>query len=353
MVWISLIILSVNLFAKEVPKFFTKHSTDAIRFISLDGNYAYLQKRSGVLAMVNNFRTVDFISESSQTDFLVKDSRFKKRLLIEMIPNAHQEMNLLKTHKILAVDWGKIQTKEIGHGRNSKLHLDDEWVSFYHPIERIITLQNILTEKKYQIKLSPQQSPFFNPEVEMISSDTLLYTDINEKGFVGLVQYNLITQKSIVLYKSAQTGTRLELCQDKTYLAIGEFPFGDLSRTSKILQIQLTGSTNLAGYSTIYSSLDADLGNIVCLENSLYFIKTFTNLKKINVKNTEAVQLDLKTLKVQTITDLNSVNQLIEMDDRVLVPFRGDFYVLEGPSNLGDDRLKTPVNNNEELPLEI
>ena len=353
MVWISLLIICANLFAKEMPRFYTKHSTDAIRFISLDGNYAYLQKRPGVLAMVSNFRTVDFISESSHTDFLVKDSRFKKRLLIEMIPNAHQELNLLKTHKILTVEWGKTQTKEIGIGKNSQLHLDDEWVSYYHPTDRIINLQNIDTEKKYQIKLSPQQSPFFIPEVEMITSDTVLYSDINEKGFVGLVQYNLITQKSIVLYKSGQSGTRLELCQDKNYLAIGEFPYGDLSRTSKILRIQLTGSTNLSGYSTIYSSLDADLGNFVCLENSLYFIKTFTNLKKINVKKTEAVKLDLKNLTVQVITDIGSVNQLIEMDNRVLVPFRGDFYVLEGSANLGDDRLKTPSNNNEELPLEI
>jgi hypothetical protein len=303
--------------------------------------------------MVSSFRSVDFISDTSQSDFLVKDSRFKQRLLIEIIPNDQKELNLAKIHKILVVDWGKTQTREIGLGRNSKLHLGDEWVSYYDPLSKTISIQNVLTQKIFQIKLSPKISPYYFPEVEMISADTLVYTDVNDKGYVALIQYNLVTQKSNILYKSSQNGTRLELCQAKGYVAIGEFPYDDIIRTSKILQIKLSGSTNLAGYSSIYSSTDSDLGNMICLDNSMYFIKTMTHIKKINSKQTEAVKLDLKTTQIQTVTDLENVTQLLAMDGRILIPFRGDFHVLEGTANLTEDNLKTPNQIDEELPLDL
>ncbi len=352
MVWISLIIFSLNIFAKELPRFLTKHSTDSIRFITLDGRYAYIQKRPGVLGLVSSFRSVDFISDNAQSDFTIKDSRFKQRLSIEIIPNSQKELNLIKNHQILVIDWGKTQTKEIGLGRNSKLHLEDEWISYYDAITKIISIQNIITQKLFQIKLSPKISPYFLPEVEMITEDTIIYTDVNEKGYMALVQYNLITQKSNILYKSSQNGTRFELCQNKGYVAIGEFPYDDIARSSKILQIKVSGSTNLAGFNTVYSSTDSDLGNMICLETSIYFIKTMSHLKRINSKKTEVVKLDLKTTQIQTMTDLETATQLLSMDSRILIPFRGDFYVLEGPANLTDDNLKSPLKD-EELPLDI
>lgn len=352
MVWISFFLLSMSVMAKELPRFLTKHSLESIRFISMDGRYAYIQKRPGVLGLVSSFRSTDFISENSSNDFLVKDSRQKERLIIETIPNAHNEFNVIKNHKIAVVDWGKSQVRNIGIGRDARLHLEDEWISYYDAIERMITIQNIVTEKKFQVRLSPKSSIYYIPEVELISPDTMVYTDVNDKGYVALIQYNLVTQKSNVLYKSSQNGTRIELCQQRGYLGIGEFPYDDINRTSKILQIKLTGSTNLAGYSTIYNSTDSDLGNMVCHENAIYFIKTLTHSRKLNTKQTEAVKLDLKTTQVKTLTDLQTVNQLISMDGRVLVPFRGDYYVLEGEANLTEDKLKA-VNPSEELPLEI
>lgn len=353
MVWISLFLLSFNAFAKDLPKFLTKHPIDTIRFISLDGRYAYLQKKPGVLGLVSSFRSIDFVSDNSQSDFLVKDSRFKRRLVIETIPDSDKDFNSFKNYKISTVEWGKTQVKEIGMGRGSRLHLDDEWISFYDTTEKIINLQNVITQKKYQIKLSSKTSPYFLPEVEMVSADTVVYVDTNEKGLSALIQFNLVTQKSTILYRGTQSATRMELCQGKGYLAIGEFPYDDVARSSKILQIPITASTNLAGYSTIYSSTDADLGNMICTEPAIYFVKTLTHIKKINHKATEAVRLDLKTTKVQTITELGAVTQLISMDGRILIPFRGDYYVLEGSSNLTDDKLSSPSQSTEELPLEI
>jgi hypothetical protein len=92
---------------------------------------------------------------------------------------------------------------------------------------------------------------------------------------------------------------------------------------------------------------------MICDDQSIFFIKTLVHNRKINFKQTEAVKLEIKTTKLQTVTDLSSVTQLVAMDGRILVPFRGDFYVLEGSANLTDDSLRKPENPNEELPLDL
>ena len=91
---------------------------------------------------------------------------------------------------------------------------------------------------------------------------------------------------------------------------------------------------------------------MVCLPDSIYFVKTMNQDKALNFKVTEAVKLTLKTQKIESKSDLKHVTQLIEMDGRVLIPLRGEFYVLEGKFNLGTDTLKA-FPTKEELQLDI
>jgi len=347
MVWISVMLIGLSVFGQTLPRFLTKHSLDSIRYISMDGNHAYTVKRPGVLGYISNFRSVDFLSESSQSDFLISSSRFAQKIAIEVINNQHLEFSLFKNNKILVTDIGRTQVKEIGHGHHSKLHLNDEWISYYQSLDRTLIIQNIITSKQYKIKLSSKTSPFFTPAIEMISSSALVYTDVNEVGHTALLQYNLQTAKSQVIIKSNQPGTRLELCQDEGYLAIGEFPYDDIERGSRILQIKVSDATNLSGFSTLYSSNGSDLGNMVCTKDSIYFVKTMTQNRKINFKHTEAARVLIKDGKVETLSDLQSVSQLINMDGRILIPFRDDFFVLNGVANLSEDKLQAPKPGNE------
>lgn len=355
MVLISLLLLgSLNILAQNQPKFLTKHDIKSIRFISMDGRYAYVRKKPGVLGLVSSFRNNDFLSESAQTDFLMSGSNSRNRLIIESIPFAYTEFNTNKVHNISVIDWGNTKVRQIGHGRNPKLHLQDEWISFYHPQERLIRIENLVTTKKYIIKLNQKGPNHHFPDVEMISPDTIIYTDINEQGYSALIQYNLITEKSTVIYKSPQSATGFELCQSKGYLAIGEFPFEGVSRSSKILQIKFDNSLILGGFTTIYSTTEQDVGNIICTNDSIYFVKTLKQDIKTGVKQTEVAKLNLNKSEIDIKTAFTNVTQLIEMDQRIMVPMRGEFYVLEGEANLSNDKLKsTPVNVNEELPLDI
>lgn len=319
----------------------------------MDGRTVYIQKKPGVLGLVSSFRAVDFLSDSSASDVLVTGSHNKIRLAIEVIPNAHLEYNLIKNHKIFIVNWGNAQAKEVGQGKAARLHLKDDWITFYDGYSRILHIHDLPSQKKYEIKLSTKSNPFFIPEVIMVSSDHVTYTDINEDGYAALISYNLSTKISSIIYRSPQTGTRLELCREESYMAIGEFPYDGVNRGSKIMHIKLQGQINLAGYSTIYNSAVPDIGNIVCTKDAVFFIKTMGQNKVLTTKTTDAVKLDINSQKLEEKTSLGNVTQLLEMDGRVMVPFRGEFYVIEGISNLGNDTLKAIPSKQEELPLDI
>lgn len=336
---------------ENLPRFLTKQPIDNLRFISMDGRYAYVVRKPGVLGLITSFNNNDFLSTASTSDFLVSGSRFQQRLIIETIPNAQTEFYPNKNHQISVVDFGNSKPRLIGEGRNPKLHLQDEWITYYNTLTRTINVENLLTTKKFQISLNGK--PFFIPDMEMVSNDTLVYTDINEQGHSGLINYNLITQKSTIIYKSPLSAMRLELCQNDGYLAIGEFPYESVTRGSKILQIKVTSGTNIAGYETIYNSQSQDLGQIVCAEKSLYFIKTTKQHKRLGVKTTEAAQLNLSNQTIKIRSSLGHVTQLLMMDGRVLIPYREDFYVLEGTSNLSDDKLRPMPDKKEELPLDV
>ena len=324
----------------EAPKLLTKHGLSSIRYISMDGRVAYVNKRPGVLALVGFFQSKDFLSVAQTSDFIVHASKDKIRTLIEVVPSVHTEFNLLKDHKILVSKYGETDTKELGLGQKARLHLADEWMSYYRPKQKEIVIENLVTEKKYTILLSPKPTTFFSPEVTMINAETVVYTDVNDQGVAGIIAYNLKTAKSTIVFKSSQSGTRMELCQGEGYLAAGEFPYEGITRKSQIVRMKTASASNLMSYDTLYSSLDQDLGNMACSERAVYFVKTLTQDKKVGLKKTEIAEVELKTGKVKVRTDLSYVSHVLNMDGRILAPFRGEYYVLEGESNLATDRLK-------------
>lgn len=354
MVWINFLLVFLPLHAAtgEIPRFLTKHSSETLRYISMDGRIAYVTKKPGVLSLVTNFQNVDFLAEPNNNDFIVKASADKSRIAIESIPYAHEQMNLLKNHKIYVVDFGNVKTRELGLGRGAKLHLKDEWITFYDIQKKVLTVLNLVTQKKFEIILSKKPNPFFIPQVEMISSRGLIYTDINESGISALVTYDLVSGKSNVSYKSSQNATRLEICKRGDYLALGEFPYDGVQRGSKISTVNISDVMNLSATTNIYSTVEQDVGNIVCLPDAIYFVATFNYDRTLNHKTTELVRLDLKTNAVITKSRFKAVSQVIEMDGRVIIPFRGEFFVVEGKANLGEDILKSAPNK-EELQIDI
>ncbi len=351
MLWINLFfVLSLN--AAELPAFLTKHSSDTLRYVSYNGRITYLQKKPGLLALVSDFKSTDVLNEKFNNDFRITGSSSKKRLVIESISNSQSDLSFLKNHEIFVVDYGNSQTRKVGQGKNPKLHLKDEWLSYFDLSKKIIHLQNLITEKKYEIKPTQQLNPFFIPDIQMVNPQSVVYSDVNESGHSAIVSFNLITQNSTILYKSPHKGTKIEICRGEDYLGFGEFPYEGLFRNSQIQLSKTSETQELRGFSMLYESVNGDNGNMICLKDHIYFIKTTDQNSEINHRTTEAAKINLKDQKLEVLSNLKNVSQIIEMDGRVMIPFRGEFYVLEGNSDLREDKLKaTPTQ--EEAPLDI
>lgn len=339
MLLISLLLLSSLSFAQKLPRLLTKHAPDTLRYISADGNTSYVKKNNGVLSLVVGYRNSDFISEETYSDFLVTDSASNVRIAIEVIPGHHRSLNINKLHKILVTRKGMDKPTEIGQGRYPQLHMGDEWISFYRPDSGQITLKNIITSKEFKITLSKKSNPFFFPSYVMSSSSHLVYSDINDSGFAQLNLFDLTASKSQTLLKADQPGTYFELCQNEQYFAVGEFPYPGIQRGSRILTYTKSGGKP-AGYTTLYSSNDADLGNMVCAKDSVYFIKSTGFDSQLITHKTEAAKINLATKKLEVKSNLGGVSKLLQMDGRVLLPYRENLFVLEGSSDIGEDTLQ-------------
>ncbi len=337
----------------RLPRLLTKQSTDNIKFIDSTGRYTYYQKKPGVLNLTTNFRNQDFVTVDSNSGFQMSGSSYGQKLILEIIPNFHTEPNLIKNHLISILSKGNTSVTEVGQGRIPRLHLNDEWITFYRPYERVISGEQIKTKKKFEIKLSNKNNPFFQPQVVMLNPETIVYTDMNEQGYEAILSTNTKTQKTQVVYKSPRLGNRLEICSNKGYIAYGEFPYTDLKSYSKISISKNNQGYSLNNFSTVYETDANDIGRMVCLENSLYFVKTTEHNRKIGFKKTEAAQINLSNDKLTIKSDLEQVAQIINMDGRILIPFRDNIYILEGESNLGDDTLKSPGINNSSEDLKI
>ncbi|GEM_PF-1019793 len=353
---VLLILVSINFaFAagKSLPRLLTKQALQNIKFIDSSGRYTYYQKKPGVLNLSTNFRNQDFVTTDSNASFQMSSSDNGIKLILETIPNFHNEPNLMKNHQISYLAKGNITLYEVGIGRFPRLHLVDEYISWYKPYERSIQIQQLKTKKTFEIKLSNRNNPFFQPQVVMLNPETVVYTDMNEQGYEAILSLNIPKKKTQVIYKSPRLGNRLELCQSKSYLAYGEFPYTDTRSFSKIAMSKNTQGYSLNNFTTLYESDDNDIGRMVCLENSIYFVKATEHNRKIGSKQTEVAQINLVNKQVVIKSDLEQVSQIINMDGRILVPVRENIYVLEGVSDLGDDTLKSPgiYNTKEDLKI--
>ncbi len=338
---ISLIFLSLSLHAK-LPELSTKQSLDNIRFISVDGTITYYQLRSGALSFSSNYKSKVLFKNPLGTGYQITSSPSQKQLTIEIDLKSHDEYNLLKNNEIHTSEIGGLDTMPVGNGISPKLHLGDNFISYFRPIEREIIIKSIHDKDapKITIPLLNSINPYFIPEVVMLTPQVILFTDINKSGKAGVMKYSVGTKKYTNIVKGQFNGTKFELCSYKNNLYMGEFSYPTLKRGSKITHYDIKGKTSLGKGEVLYESSTEDPGNLACFttNNKLYFVKQIKLGE--NEFKTEAAEIDLKTKNLTIVSDLKYVTQIISMDGRILIPFRESFYVISGESNLNDDKFK-------------
>lgn len=321
-------------FVKEpLSELLAKQATNNIRFITSDGKITYYQKRNGQLLLSQNYKITEVIKGSEFNHYSILGTKNRKKLIVTQNNQLHTFYSLRGLEQIYVINFGQSLARPVGLGNSPRLHLTDEWLSYYHHQNRTIYFEHTTNAAlKFQILINARKNPYFTPQVVMFSEDQILYTDMNEDGHQGLFLFKRSTGKSELKYKQANAFSRIELCDADDHIFMGEFghPINGLGSTIK--KISLATIETFKDAEIIYSNNLNDPGNMNCREkNILYFSK---NLGPTNYNSTyEIISYDVENKKEQVLTYFKSTNQLIDMDGVLLVSEKGKVYIVKGANN--------------------
>lgn len=340
---------------KNLPELLTKQTASNIRFFSDDGTVTYFQRNSGTLHLTHHYQTWDLLKLAPLSQYYVTASPLKKKVLVEVNENYLSAHQFLKDRIIFEGDFlGKTLSK-IAMGIDARLQLNDTWMSYFDAKKREINLLKLGTiSKPITIKSKHKVNPYFIPQVIMLNETTVALTEMTPEGYQVLYKFDVLTGGFVQIYKTSSPGSKLEICQNENNLYLGQFSLGDVRNGSSIFSIELEPNFSLKKMDLIYSSTKSDLGNIVCeaSNDELYFIQAQSSENEINIKNTELVQLKIKTKNITVLSQFGDATQVIRMDHRVLIPYRGKFYVAKGENNVKSDELLKKKEEKKEFILE-
>ena len=312
----------------------TNQSPGKIRFMSNDGKFVYYQKKSGELLLSSDFKISTVLKKEKDVHYTLYTTPLKKRIIIEKEKSFQKVFNLIKSNEIYITKFGKPETVFISKGNTPKFHLNEDWISFFNSYKKIITFQNLGSNKfTFKIKISNKINPFFFPEKAMLENSSVIYTDINNKGVQGLIHYNFSKKKSRILFKGDNIFQKLEVCENNSSIFLGVFPL-NIEENESSIYILKKKDPFIKPLEKIYSSRSNDIGNIECnfSKNFIYFVKNFESEDKKS--SFEIVKLSLKSKKVKKITDMKSATNIIAMDGKLLTLKDGDYYLIEGSNSL-------------------
>ena len=177
----------------------------------------------------------------------------------------------------------------------------------------------------------------------MPTASDVVYTDINSKGISAIIIYSLPLKKFETIYKAKVPGHKLEVCYQGDHLIVGDFARTGLENSSHILKIDLYNNPDYIKTKVIYTSPITDIGNMVCRDKNLYFIKSTNFDEELNTPKTEIAKLNLDTEKLEILSNLGDITQLMLFGSYILAPYRGKYLIIKGPKQLVDDSLKKVV----------
>ncbi len=320
-------LLSFGLYGKwSLKKFITKQETKYLRFLSHDGKLTFFQSFSGKLTLTKNFINKSILQGKPDTQYLITSTPTRKKILLTANENFNTYYNVLKPLKIYWLDWDSDKPIYLTEGLSPQLHLNDTWVSYLDPSDdklHFISLEDSTLSFALPFKLP--LFPYFIPHVYMKSSNEIYYSALNKEGLALIRKFS--EKKIITFFRSSKPFSRLEFCPLEKNLIIGDFPLDQGKGGSSIYTVNLQNNIQ----QKIYNSSLSDLGQLTCLEKAshVFFIKTFFQNNQLAFKKTDLALLNLDTGKTEKITELSYVTQFFVMDGRILIPYRGEYFLLE------------------------
>lgn len=315
-----------------LPELLTKQAVNNIRFLSQDGRYTYYQKRSGSLLFSTNYKVQEMLKGEIGTDYTLFATPARKKIAIIQNPNFHNFYSLRAKLNIYLTNYGESSVREVGTGISPTLLLGDEWLSYYDPYTKILNFENTInTVLKFSIKLNNKINSYFIPKVVMSDENTVYYTDLNEDGVVGILEFKRNTSKSSIIFKAPSPMIKAEICLNKEHLYVGLFGIHFSKHGSTISRVPLP-IKDFSKREKIYSSEANDLGHLICDFDSdnLIFIKN-NSLNGSPVY--DVVNLQIASKKISALTEQKTISNVLNMDGTLLTQEKGKYFIVKGDTD--------------------
>lgn len=328
--------------AFALPELKTKQALENLLYISDDGKVTYYQKNSGELQYSFNYKISTIMKGQKNTRYKVIAAKNVNHIAIERNSLYHNNKSHIKQNdifigKYLSTDDPKL----IGKGTNPQFHLKGKMLSFYNKREKEIKIYSVTKEKVTQtIKLINKLQPYFIPQVSILTPDSILYNDVNDKGYEALLMYSIIDKKFTTIYKAQRPAMTLSYCVAGETGFILETPFDSVLSGSQILGINLYNNPDFKNTFQVYSSEFGDFPSIVCKNDSLYFIKTTNYISQLNLKHSEVAKINAKKLTI--LTKEKYLTQVYEFAGMILTNLNGKVLIVENNNKLKSDEIAKP-----------
>lgn len=334
-----LILISSQALSQNLPEFYSVNNLENVVFLTQDGKYIYTQKNSGSLSITTNFSSQELIKKDEGARFQIYSGE-KDQILIEVDQNFYNKFDSKKMYEIYSSKLGDTSVVKRAEGVLPDLHLFDSYLSYFNPIEGSITFKNLINGKDKRIFLNKERTPYFSPLKLMINQDFVVYTDIDNDGYVSLYSTSLLDGKKSLVLKSSLKTLGIEACIFENNLYIGEFPYLERTLQSSITKISLDNNPNFASREVIYHSESSDIGNMICKNNGIYFIKAYQHNKNLNSTQTDIAFYNYKSSQIERISNLGNVLNISTTDGRILTNVLGKIYLVYEDKKLNNKSLR-------------
>ncbi len=270
-----------------------------------------------------NFKAFPIMKAKTNSDFIVKKS-IKNHFVIWQIPHVNDYLSPLKSGRISIFNSNLNNNKVIGIGNSPIIQTPSNILTFIDSDNNSIEILKVRESLKVAtIKLNSRRA-YFIPTVTVLNN-SVLYSDINDKGEIGLIFLDLVTKKRKILHKPNRLSTYFESC----YLN-GKFYILESSAEQSFTSIYSLDPKEIdfSKRTIITSTSNGPSHHLQCSreDNSLYFVSQFKGKTRVN---SEVAQINLQTKSLNVRSDLKFVTSIGMLDNQIIIPFRKKIYLLK------------------------
>lgn len=325
---IFLFLISSFSYSQELVSYLPKQPIDTLLFAN-EQSLSYSQRKNGELILTKNFKTETLIDQKENlSNYTISSSFDEKKIAIELDQNPHTYFGFKKENEIYSSTIGSLVAKLEGKGISPKLHLDDQWLSYFSPIDNHLILRFLPhIDLKHTIKLKNKYNGYFIPEILGINSENFLYTDYSENGEKTAVLFNHNSKKFFVVYKSIYLNSRIEFCKINQMIYLAEWS----EQENKIYQINYIKSPSMQNPTVIYKNKLFHQGSLVCdsQKNRIYFIRADDEVYQNDYYKSSLVFIDTDKLIEKKVKKSLDINSVFNMGKIIMAKINQQYYVIK------------------------